>query len=296
MTTLPSDLHPTSPNEQQEPCPTPLNWVDVVTSIESECQRLSVEVQGGEMLATVHGSGPPLYFLGGASGTARLFDLTAHLLKEEFTCVMLSPVTWSARPIALLDQTADGICRLANSLGHQQFDLYAAGFGCHVAISMLSRSPDRIGRVLLQGPVLREPTRARERLLYWLGQKLSRPMYSLPGWLQVQEQNHQRYFPPLDPTRYNFLIDELGATPVQQVAYRNQASSQADWRNLFETVQVPVMLVRCEGEGMALAKLSDEFAASLGDCRSEMLHSAGHFPYLTHPNRLVKIIKPFLDS
>ena len=277
-----------------EPCPTPLNWVDVVTAVESECQRISVQLENGEMLATVYGAGPPLYFIGGATGSARLFALTAYLLREEYTCVMVATATWTAKPRALLDQSAEAICRLANSLGHAQFDLYAAGFGCHVALSLLKHHAERVGHVLLQGPVLRQPTLARERFLHRLGQRLTRPMSTLPGWLRVQEQNHHGYFPPFDPTRYQFLLDELGASPVEQVSHRLIAASEADWSEVVPAVRTPILVVRCEGEGLALAKLSEEFAACLPGVRVESMPLAGHYPYLTHPNRLVKIIKQFL--
>ena len=287
-----STVSPDSP--LPEPCPTPLNWVDVVTAIESECQRISVQLENGEMLATVYGSGPPLYFIGGATGSARLFDLTAYLLRDEYTCVMVAAATWTTQPRGLLDQTSEAVCRLANSLGHAQFDLYAAGFGCHVALSLLKHHPDRVGHVILQGPVLRQPTLARERFLHRLGQRLSRPMSTLPGWLRVQEQNHSGYFPPFDPTRYQFLLDELGASPVGQVSQRLIAASQADWSEVVPAIRTPVLVVRCEGEGLALAKLSEEFAASLPGVRVEPMPLAGHYPYLTHPNRLVKIIKQFL--
>ncbi len=279
----------------REPCPTPLNWVDVVTAVESECQRISVQLENGEMLATVYGSGPPLYFIGGATGSARLFALTAYLLREEYTCVMVAAATWTAKPRALLEQTAEAVCRLANSLGHAQFDLYAAAFGCHVALTLLKHHPDRVGHVLLQGPVLKQPTVGRERFLHRLGQRLTRPMSTLPGWLGVQQQNHSGYFPPFDPTRYQFLLDELGTTPVGQVSHRLIAASEADWSEVVPEIRTPVLVLRCEGEGLALAQLSEEFTACLPHGRCESVALAGHYPYLTHPNRLVKTIKQFLN-
>lgn len=278
-----------------EPCPTPLNWVDVVTSVVADSQVISVPLEHGEMRAEVYGAGPPLYFIGGATGSARLFSLTAYLLREDYTCILVDAPVWSKTPRALLAQTAEALCRLADSLGHSQFDLYAAGFGCHVALTLLEQRGDRVGHVMLQGPVLRPPTLWRERVLYRIGQRLTRPMFSLPGWAKVQEQNHQRYFPPFDPTRYLFLLDTLGATPVGQVASRLIAASQCDWHDLIPTIRTPVMVVRCEGEGHTLAALSDKFAADLPGCQTEWMHSAGHYPYLTHPNRLVKLIKPFLN-
>lgn len=279
----------------REPCPTPLNWVDVVTSVVAESQPISVQLVDGEMLAEVYGSGRPLYFIGGATGNAKLFALTAYLLKDEFTCVMIDVPVWTKAPTSPLEQTADAIRRLADSLGHSRFDLYAAGYGCHVALTLMKRSPDRISHLMLQGPVLREPTLQRERLFYKIGRLLTRPMSSLPGWSKVQQQNHQGYFPPFDPTRYHFLLDSLGATSVRQVAWRLLAGAECDWCDLIPEIRQPVMVIRTEGEGETLAKLSEEFAADLPGCRTEWMPLAGHYPYLTHPNRLVKVIKQYLN-
>ena len=278
-----------------EPCPTPLNWVDVVTSVVAESQPISVQLEHGEMRAEVYGAGPPLYFLGGATGSARLFSLTAYLLREQYTCLLIDAPVWSERPRAMLDQTANAICRLADSLGHSRFDLYAAGYGCHVALTLLNRHSDRIGYTLLQSPTLRQPAVWRERILYQIGRRLTRPMSTLPGWGKVQEQNHLCYFPPFDPTRYQFLLDNLGATPVGQVAERLIAAGQCDWSDVVPAIKSPVQIIRCEGEGNTLAQLSEDLAAKLPGCQSEWMHSAGHYPYLTHPNRLVKLIQQFLS-
>ncbi len=293
--TSPDPQAPTPETEPpREPCPTPMNWVDVVTSVVSESQPISVQLMDGDMLAEVYGSGPPLYFVGGATGSARLFALTAYLLREEYTCVLVDAPVWSKTPTALLAQTAEGLCRLADSLGHSRFDLYSAGFGCHVALTLLQQRSDRLGHVILQGPVLREPTLRRERLFYRLGQRLTRPMSSLPGWSRVQQQNHQGYFPPFDPTRYHFLMDTLGATPVRQAVLRLLAAGECDWHDLVPEIRRPVMVIRTEGEGAKLAKLSEEFAADLPGCVTEWMPLAGHYPFLTHPNRLVKVIQQFL--
>lgn len=278
-----------------EPCPTPLNWVEVVAAVSEEMERITVPLDGGELVASVYGSGTPIYFLGGATGSSRLFALTAYLLREEFTSVLLQPVEWTRSPRQPLEQISDGVVRLASSLGHSSINIYAAATGCHQALSLAHRHSARIGSLMLQGPTLRQPTLLRERLLHRIGQWFTRPVSSLPGWLKVQEQNHHRYFPPFDTTRFQFLLDDTGATPIRQVAYSLQAASEADWSALAPTLRCPVLVIRCEGEGAALAKLCEEFTAHVPGCRSEWLHTTGHYPYLTHPHRLVKLIKQFLN-
>ncbi|MFO0202956.1 MAG: alpha/beta fold hydrolase, partial [Alphaproteobacteria bacterium] len=278
-----------------EPCPTPLNWVEVVASVSEDTQRMAVPLDGGELVADVYGSGPALYFLGGATGSSRLFALTAYLLREELTSVMLQPVEWTRSPRQPLEQVSEATVRLANSLGHSSINVYAAGTGCHQALSLTQRHSARVGSLMLQGPALRQPTLLRERVLHRIGQWLTRPVSTLPGWQKVQEQNHHRYFPPFDTTRFQFLLDDTGATPIRQAAYRWRAASETDWSALAPTIRCPVMVIRCEGEGAALAKLCEEFTAHVPGCRSEWLHTTGHYPYLTHPHRLVKLIKQFLN-
>lgn len=281
---------------QPEPCPTPLNWKEVVGSVFEDSQPISVPLDGGTLNVDVYGRGPAIYFLGGATGSNRLFALTAYLLRDEYTCVLLNPVEWHKRPQAPLQQVSQGIIRLANSLGHTLLSLYGAGAGCHQALALFEQHPDRIGHLMLQSPALRQPTLYREKCLLWLGQWQKRPVAMLPGWLKIQVQNHERYFPPFDTTRFQFLLDDLGVTSIQQASYRWLAESQADWRSLAPQIRCPKLVIRCEGEGATLARLCEEFTAHVPGCRIEWLHTTGHYPYLTHPHRLVKLLKQFLTE
>lgn len=61
-------------------------------------------------------------------------------------------------------------------------------------------------------------------------------------------------------------------------------------------VHQPVLIVRTEGEGRLLTDGAEALAAGLPHARVEWLHSAGQFPHVTHPHRLVKLLRDFRSA
>src|SRR5690606_26040411 len=92
-----------------------------------------------------------------------------------------------------------------------------------------------------------------------------------------------------------FLLQEAGETPVREFASQFLAAAQTDLTTRLSEIKQPVMVLHCEGEGRQVAATSTSVEQGLpNSCREEMYHS-GHFPYLTHSHRLVKILKPFWE-
>ncbi len=200
---------------------------------------MAVPLDGGELVADVYGSGPAIYFLGGATGSSRLFALTAYLLREEFTSVMLQPVEWTRSRVSHWSRSVKPPSAWPNSLGHSSINVYAAGNGCHQALSLTQRHSTRIGSLMLQGPALRQPTLLRERVLHRIGQWLTRPVSTPPWMAEGSGAKPPRYFPPFDTTRFQFLLDDTGATPIRQAAYRWRAASETDWECSGSTISLP---------------------------------------------------------
>lgn len=283
-----------------EPCPAPLNWAEVVQAVAAETQTASIPCPGqgddSQLVARVYGSGPPLYLLGGATGSSFLFDLTAYLLRETFTTVRLEHPNNPLQSLTLLETTGGSIRELVSGLGHEQPAIYAAGYGCDVALDMQQRQPGFWSHLFLQNPSVTHPMYWRERFLHSLGRFFSRPMGTLPGWKAVQIENHQRYFPPFDGSRFEFLLNDLATTPVRDVSCREIASFKADWSRFLPALATPVVVIRTEGEGRTLELEAERFASLVPQVTTDWMHSAGHYPYLTHPHRLVKLLKQYLLS
>ncbi len=128
---------------------------------------------------------------------------------------------------------------------------------------------------MLQGPALRQPTLLRERLLHRIDSGSHAPYPRCPAGSRSKSRTTTATSPPFDTTRFQFLLDDTG--PLQSCRLPNslQAASAADWSALAPMLRGPVLVIRCEGEGAALAKLCEEFTAHVPGCRSEWLHTTG---------------------
>jgi hypothetical protein len=71
---------------------------------------------------------------------------------------------------------------------------------------------------------------------------------------------------------------------------------EVDLRPRLPEIPQPVLLVETEGEGTATRACQQELAAALPNATNETILGTGQYPYLTHPHRLAKILRQFLDS
>ena len=69
----------------------------------------------------------------------------------------------------------------------------------------------------------------------------------------------------------------------------------ADLRPMLSEISQPVLLVGTEGDGRILENCGQELAEGLAGSRREHLNGTGQFPFLTHPHRLAKVIRSFLE-
>lgn len=294
-----SDVSPISPPNAPaavEPCPTPLEWRQVLAEFREGRRAIAVEESGVPLTAFTFGRGAPLYFLNPAAGSHEPFALLAWLLREEFQCVFVDyrehgPFTQAGRSLVPM---ADDVAVVADHLRHDTFALCAVGFGALPALQLMLHVPERIeSTVLVCGFAGRRYTWLERSLIDW-GRILPGRVGSLPGWRRLQEQNHRPWFPPFDASRWEFLADDLGATPTRQLARRLSIADSVDFRPRLGDISVPTLVVRTEGEGQVLTRCQDELEAGLPRVRSEWMHTSGHYPHLTHPHRLAKLVKAFV--
>lgn len=296
MSDLTTSPLPTDGAAPAEPCPTPLEWRQVLAGFRDARQVVTLQDHVGLPNAFIFGSGSPLFFLNPAAGSHEQFALLAWLLREEFQCVFMDyrddgPFS---RPVTSLGRMADDLAAVADQLQHDTFAVCAAGFGSLPALQLMIDSPGRVeGTALVCGFAGRRFTWFEHSLIFW-GRMAPGRLASLPGWRGLQEQNHRPCFPPFDATRWDFLVDDLGATSTRQLAIRLQIADSVNFRPRLANVATPTLLVRTEGEGPALTRCQDELEAGLPHVRSEWMHTSGQYPHLTHPHRLAKLLKTFI--
>jgi len=281
-----------TPQEPEAPssCPPPLAWSDVLR--EFQCGSSVWETESGRLRiqGRVWGTGRPLYFLNGISGSFDLHCLTGWLLKDDFRCVFLN---W---PDAARDlrQLVEAVQTSADHLQDRQFDLFASSFGTIVALELMRTIPERLQHLVLQGPLTGLRLSLAERLAAGLMSFVPGTMNRLPLRRRIAEANHQRWFPPFDATRWEFLLSESGRTPISAVARRARMLHRYREPGELKSASIPTLIITSEGESIRHHHAAAALRAIIPGTQLESLSNSGHVPEVTHPHRMVKLMKPFL--
>jgi pimeloyl-ACP methyl ester carboxylesterase len=286
-------------NTGPEGCPTPLAWQQVVESLRQQGNRHQIASDGQSLSAVCLGEGPPVYFLPGFLGDHELFALTAWLLREEFECVLIDPPAEirnsRAAPQTLLAKWAEGVIRLADELGHARLRLYGTSLGGLLALQMMSTHPDRLEGVALHSAFPGLRLRVLERCLLSLGTRSGRTFGQVRSAMRIQQSNHRHWFAPFDPTRWEFFADNIAATPVRDAALRARVAGAVDLCERLPRLATPTLLIEAEGDGRTARAAQESLLAGLPDVRVEKLDNGGRLVHISHPHRLVKLLRGFWD-
>lgn len=279
-----------------EGCPPPLRSRDVWQAVQQQAARWTLPRGGYRLSGWTLGEGPPLYFVTGFAGTAALYSLLAWLLRDQYRCVIYE-VDLSDRggPVTLADFTTD-LLDAATLLGDEVFSVYGATFGGMVAVQAAAVAGERLERLVLQSVPTRVTLSPAERLLAHCYRHSRRSLAHFPFRLTVQKWNHLRWFPPLDPDRWAFFLEETGRHPIAWPARQALALDGVDLRPLLPGLTQPVLLIDTEGTGHRLAQAQQELQSRLSHVHVERLHTTGLHPYLTHPHRVAKLIRSWWNE
>lgn len=288
--------HTTAPMEAS--CPPPLQWQEVLREVQQQSNHWTVERPGTTLSGMSLGDGPPLVFLNTLSEPREVWFLLAWLLRDQYRCVLFDwrGIRTPNSAQVTLDLLVEDLLAIVDHWPGQSNRLIATRFGGMVALGAMAQRPSQFLNLTWMGGYAQRELSPTERLLVALGKVWPFRASTLPGRRSILRQNHRRWFPPFDETRYDFLSDLTGQVPVMGLARLASVVGQADLRPLLPTISQPVLLVGTEGQGAALRAAGDALAAALPNVRREEMHNTGLIPALTHPHRVAKIVRSFLDG
>lgn len=292
--TPPADPAPVAAPPAESACPPPLAWQEVLREFHRQADTWCLDRPNGRILGRTIGSGPSLYFLNGFSGTHELYALLVWLLRDEYRCVLCDYTVPRFPRRATLDDLAGDLLAVADACGDRAFSLFASSFGGLVAFEAMRREPKRIDRAIVQGGFAHRTLSRSERLLTAALRFLPGTLRRLPLREFMQLQNHRRWFPPFDTTRWQFFLDNTGKIRLGELAQRAAIVRDSDLRPALPQIEQPLLLVRSEGDGQILEACHRILAERLPGAVVESLNDTGQIPFLTHPHRLAKLIRAFL--
>lgn len=289
---------PSPPPTVGEPCPTPLVWSEVLAAYHSESTPWELANGSRRLVGRTWGEGPPLYLLNGFAATAEMSSLMLWLLRDQFRCVVFDSFDDgpARKPRPAMNHFAADLLAVADHHGDNAIRVFGASFGAAVALQAALAAPARVSGLVLQHGFAARPLSLSERILAAWCRRSRRPLSAFPGRRRVQELNHRRWFPPFDGTRFEFLVESSGSIPQAELANKALATARFNIMSRLGEIACPVMLVRTEGEGPIEVRCHSVLEQGLKYARTEWMHSSGMHPSLTHPHRLVKLLKTFFAS
>lgn len=296
------EVTPPAPAEREDPslvpaqpgegCPPPLAWTDVVAQIGELRTVIEADADGLAVRGYSVGEGTPLYFLNGICATPDLLSLLVWLLREDFRCVVLE---YPSRARSLSDLSRS-LLAVADAAGDRSLNLYAASFGSLVALQTLLDAPQRISRAVLQGPMVGMKLSSAERTGARVLSMLPGRMRRLPFFRSVVRNNHHRWFPPIDPTRWSFAEQDMTEPLIADVARRGRMLIGTDFTPCLKEIETPVLLISSEGEAARHREAASLLNEQLPHSRHEQIPNTGHLAFLTHPHRMANLVRPFLQD
>lgn len=294
-----SEVAPDSPvaetmtdGEEREPCPTPLEWHEILSRFLNEADHWYLETSSGQIRGRTWGSGPTIYFLNGMSGTHELYALIVWLLREDYRCVLFD---YPRSASATWDGLSDLLPQVAKLHGdNESITLITRDFGFQVALTCAQRHPGFLSTLVCQTPSDGMTLTRSEHLLATVGRRLPVKLKWIPGRRKIQQHIHRVWFPPYDPSRFDFYLDNTGEQAASGLAQRFllHANSLPEWN--AQALPFRSLMIRTEGENPCQAETAEKIKATVPAIPIEWMHTSGQLAFLTHPHRLAKSIKEFL--
>ena len=290
-------------------CPTPLSWQQVLAAFEDQSEAWEIGGGRGRIRGRSIGTGPTLVFLNPLLGNWRLMALAAWLLRDQFHCVLFDDSSLLERRPRIAPGTVDDLVEDLWSVCRERCEprvlLLGTGLGSAVGLAALATADDRIAAAVLQGPVVATRLTAAEGWLSRLGSHLPGRLDHVPGFRSLMVHNHQPWFPPYDESRLAFAIDVTGKLPLRVAARRARRLDRLDLRGCLEQLAnsdrvPPVLLIVPESlydpSQPIRTPATAEIIARVPGATVEALAGCGPLGCLTHPHRLTKLVRAFLDE
>jgi 3-oxoadipate enol-lactonase len=256
---------------------------------------MKIEVAGGSVSASSSGAGRPLVMFHSLLADRGSFDRIVEPLSRRFQVIVpdlpgfggSSAVSGGLAVFA--DRMAEAVRQVA---GEEKPIVLGNGFGGFVALQMVLRHPDLVGRLILadSGAAFSEPGRQAFRNMAAAA--------AAKGLEAIADTAMRRLFAPEFQAANPDLMAERRAAFLRTDPEILQAACQAlaalDLRKEVEQIRIPVLVLVGEQDEATPPPMSQELAALLPDARLKILAGCAHVPQLQMPEEFLAAIEGFI--
>ncbi len=200
-----------------------------------------------------------------------------------------------------LDDYVTHLQRLLDALGVDRCHLVGASVGGTFALAFASRYPERVGRLVLVGPVWRGADLPRRfhllfQLVDWPGLVDVIPKAPIKWWMVVRRLDMARDTRHLSPEDRRLMARDIMRVSNQTLVNVARQLLRLDLGQEARRVCAPTLVLDGEEARMVPARSSQRLASLLPDARCHIVPACGHNLLLERPEAFLAAAVPFLKG
>lgn len=238
-------------------------------------------VNGLKMYYEIEGSGDPLVFIPPAFGFAGMKSFPALAQNHSVITVDLQGNGRTAdildRPISI-EQYAKDVVGLLKYLGIVKADFFGESYGGNTAALIAVRYPELVRRVVTYSATFGPPQVA----LNPETTHFDHPAAADSSYIQFQRDDYKRVAP--DPEYWPKIFDKVGS--IQWEGFSKEE---------LVSIKVPVLILVGDHDFVRVGHAVESFKL-IPNAELAVIPNAGHFALFSGPERVIPIVKHFLEK
>lgn len=255
--------------------------------------RESVTLAGIEIELFEQGEGSPLLFLHGAGGFAPEQPYVG-MLTQRRRLIAPSHPGFGASGLPLWLDSVDDIAHLYLELMDRKrldrVDIVGCSLGGWLAAELATKSPERVGKLVLVGPV---------------GVKLGpADMLDIPDMFAMpQDRLTELLFH--DAAKGQLDVAAMTDAQLATIARNRETTALLTWepwmhnpklRHRLHRVSAPTLFIRGASDGLVSQGYIDGYAKLIPNAQVTTIAAAGHSPQLERPEEFARVLFAFLEA
>jgi len=255
--------------------------------------RETISLAGIEIEVFEGGSGASLLFLHGAQGFLPSQPFVARIAGRRRLIAPSHPgFGRSGLPLWLdsVDDIAHLYLELMDRKGLNRVDIVGCSLGGWLAAEIATKSPERIGKLALVGPV---------GVKVGPADKLDIPdIFAMP-----QDKVARLIFHDLEKGRLD--VAKMSDEELTTIARNRETTALLTWepwmhnpklRHRLHRVASPTLFIRGAGDGLVSQSYVEAYAKLIPNATVTTIAAAGHAPQLEQPEEFIRVLFDFLDA
>jgi len=238
-------------------------------------------VNGLEMYYEIEGTGDPLVCIPPAFGYAGVNPYPALVQSHTVITVDLQGHGRTAdipeRPLSI-EQYANDVIGLLKYLGISKADFFGESYGGNAAAMIAVRHPELVGRVVTYAATFGPPETALNPQTTHFGH----PPTADSRNIQFQRENYKKV--AADPNYWPKIYDKLGR--IQWKGFSNEE---------LASIRMPILIILGDYDFVPVEH-AVETVKLIATAELAVIPSASHFALFSEPERVIPIVKHFLEK